>query len=429
MIIRFNRLKNRVLFGICLLLSNMGYSQTIQTLESCLTAADNHLPLAQQQPLIEAAHRAALAQLRSNYLPQASLNGQATWQSDVTSLPINLPNFEVPTISKDQYRVTLDVVQPIWDGGQTAQQGNIQTALTKVEQQRVLVDRYTAREQTMQLYCVALLSQKQLQALAESQKDIRGRREKMQEQVNNGTAIAANVLTFDARLLELEQMQDDANARLQSALDGLSLLTGLSISNKDILQLPSIKNTTTSPNERPELTLFGLQQASTVAQAAAVKTKLMPKFNAIATVGYARPGLNFLSNEFAPYAILGVNFKWNLSGFYNGTPDKERQQLRIQSDRVSIQREQFLLQNSIKNTQQQRDIERLAKVLERDKGIVNLREQIAATAAIQLENGVLTSSEYLMETTNATNAKINTVIHEIQLLQAQLTQSFINGSL
>ena len=57
--------------------------------------------------------------LTRNYWPQATLNGKATWQSEVTTLPIELPNLDIPTVPKDQYAVNLDINQLIYDGGLT----------------------------------------------------------------------------------------------------------------------------------------------------------------------------------------------------------------------------------------------------------------------------------------------------------------------
>jgi hypothetical protein len=39
-------------------------------------------------------------------LPTIDLNAQATYQSDVTSLPISLPNVTVNPPNKDQYRAS-----------------------------------------------------------------------------------------------------------------------------------------------------------------------------------------------------------------------------------------------------------------------------------------------------------------------------------
>ncbi|MCC7244797.1 MAG: TolC family protein, partial [Saprospiraceae bacterium] len=157
------------------------------------------------------------------------------------------------------------------------------------------------------------------------------------------------------------------------------------------------------------------------------KAKLMPRVNFFTTLGYGRPGLNMLSNEFDPYALVGLNFKWNLHPLYTGSANREKQQLRLQSERIAAQRDQYLLQNSVAQQQQIREIERLNNLLAKDQRIVSLRDNMVETAAVQLENGVITSSEYLTETTNATTARMNARLHEIQLLQAKLMLGYLNG--
>jgi outer membrane protein TolC len=48
-------------------------------------------------------------------LPKIDLNAQATYQSDVTSLPISYKYYSKS--NKDQYRTTVDVNQLIYNGG------------------------------------------------------------------------------------------------------------------------------------------------------------------------------------------------------------------------------------------------------------------------------------------------------------------------
>jgi outer membrane protein TolC len=424
-------MKYSLFFFLVLLLANHANSQTQRSLEECLAASDAHLPLACQQEFISAANQLAQSNLRRNKLPQASLNGQATWQTDVTELPIQIPipGFEVPTISQDQYRLTLDLVHSLWDGGQNNGLIALQEAQTQAELQRAKVDLYAAHEQTIQFYCAALLAQTQYQTIQAAKNDMAARKKRMEEQLANGTAIPAQVALFEARLLELEQQQDETLARKSAAFDALRLLTGLAFTAQDSLVLPPTARTTDQGNARPELQLFQLQQQSMLTQEQLAKAKLMPRINAIATFGYARPGLNFLSNDFSPYAILGINFKWNLHPLYTGTSKREKQQYRIQSERIALQKEQFLLQTDLKDKQQERDIERLAQLVQKDKRIIALRESIAATASIQLDNGVLTPSEYLSETTNVTTAKLTMQLHDIQLVQAYLIRQFVQGKL
>ena len=133
-----------VFFALTSILSVSG--QTKRSLEECLAASDAHLPLARQNDLISAANQLAQTNLRRNKLPQASLNGQAIWQSDVTELPIKIPvpGFEVPSISQYQYRMTLDLAHAIWDGGQNNGLIAFQEAQTGTELQRAKVDLYAA---------------------------------------------------------------------------------------------------------------------------------------------------------------------------------------------------------------------------------------------------------------------------------------------
>jgi hypothetical protein len=50
-------------------------------------------------------------------VPQINIVGQATYQNEVTELPIKLPNISVDPLSKDQYKVYADISQTIYDGG------------------------------------------------------------------------------------------------------------------------------------------------------------------------------------------------------------------------------------------------------------------------------------------------------------------------
>jgi hypothetical protein len=82
---------------------------------------------------------------------QIDLNAQATYQSDVTSLPISLPNVTVNPPNKDQYRAT-DVNQLIYNGGLIDATAKIKEAQTKTLQQQTEVNLYQLRSRINQLY-------------------------------------------------------------------------------------------------------------------------------------------------------------------------------------------------------------------------------------------------------------------------------------
>ena len=149
-----------------------GAAQEALSLSRCMAEAERYSPLAAQAPLIESAYRTATAQLRTSYLPQAMVGVQASWQSDVTALPIQLPQVEVPRLSQDQYRATLELNQTLWDGGATAAQRAVQEAQSEAERQRLRADLYAQREFVLQFYFAALLAERQAELLETHVRDL-----------------------------------------------------------------------------------------------------------------------------------------------------------------------------------------------------------------------------------------------------------------
>lgn len=63
------------------------------TLEGCRQKAQDHYPLARQYKLIELSESYSLANAAKGNLPQISLSGKASYQSDVTQILSTSPNF------------------------------------------------------------------------------------------------------------------------------------------------------------------------------------------------------------------------------------------------------------------------------------------------------------------------------------------------
>ena len=57
-----------------------------------------------------------------------------------------------------------------------------------------------------------------------------------------------------------------------------------------------------------------------------------------------------------------------------------------------------------------------------------MRNYILKSSDSQLKNGVITSSEYIVEFTNLYEAKINQKLHEIQLELAKANYQVIKGN-
>jgi outer membrane protein TolC len=398
------------------------------TLEHCQELALLHSPLAEQAVLIQQTASNQIKLLNRSQVPQLGINGQATWQSEVTHISVPIPGIEITPPPKDQYKATLDVNQSVWDGGVIQKQKKTARAGQQVEEQRLAVELYSTRELVTSLFFGALLAGRQEQITRSLEKELESNISRMKASVENGIAIEANTLSLEAKMLETEQQILLTQKNKQSALEALSLLCGIDITPATELVIPSEIASSDENFHRPELAYFDAQRQSLKVNEELIRAKNLPKLSVFATGGYGRPSLNFLSTSFNPYFIGGVQLRIPLSHWYTQSQSIELQQLRINRERIDAQQKNFLLASKVKLTSQNREVERLRALVTTDQKLIALRSRIKETAETQLYNGVITSTDYLTEINNEEIALQNEALHQIQLVQAiqsiQLTKGY-----
>ncbi|WP_298715515.1 TolC family protein [Chitinophaga sp.] len=415
----------RFLMPALLLLSGGAFAQGSFPLDSAWASARRHYPLLRQQEATDRATALQLRNIRTGYLPQAELNGRATYQSDVVALPIKLPNIIIPSIPKDQYNLSLDVRQLIYDGGATSGQRDLQLARQQADRQKVEVDLHQLRQQVTQVYFNALIWDAHITARREMIAEVKQRREKLQAGVDNGTVLASQVDMLQAEALKAEQQLEEAINGKQAALATLALLTGKTGSEMDALVLPAPAPTGNAPLQRPELALFRYQQEVLGSQAKLTESVTRPKLSAFVQGGYGRPGLNMLSDKFDFYYMGGLRLNWTLWNWrYQRT---ERAVLHEQEQGIQAQSEAFDLQTRAKLLQQQAEINTLQTAMEKDREIVELRGKVKNVSAAQLDNGVMTVHDYLTDLYAETSAVIAGKTREIQFVYATIQYQVIKG--
>lgn len=387
------------------------------SLQSCIDLAERNNPQAKLLPLVSEAEALQIAALNKNYLPQTSIGGQATWQSAVTSLPISLPNIQVPTISKDQYKATLELTQTIWDGGATKSQKQVAMASANADSRSIESNLYQIREQISNLYFGALLADKQYQNTEIIKNDIENQLKKQNANLDNGTAIKSNLMMLEARLIELKQQQREIKSRKLAALKGLSILIGKDFLETTTLEEPRLALTENASIDRPELKFFDAQKSLAEANKLAVKSKYAPKLNLFATGGYGRPGLNMLSPDFATYFIGGVSLRVPLSNFYLKTKSSDLRQIDINKEKIEQQKALFLQQTQLKLVTQNEEFLKLQDQIKEDQRLIEIRGYMKKIAENRLENGMITVSDYISEVDNESIAKQNLSLHQIQQMQ------------
>ncbi len=94
---------------------------------------------------------------------------------------------------------------------------------------------------------------------------------------------------------------------------------------------------------------------------------------------------------------------------------------------VDIQKETFVLNTNTQLRQQQSEIDKLKELIVTDEAIIDLRKSVKDASKAQLENGVITSNDYLREVNAEDQARQALITHQLQLLQAQINYQIIVG--
>lgn len=395
------------------------------TLDSAWAAARRHYPLLKQLEVTDQVTALQLRNIRTNYLPQVELNGKATYQSEVVSIPIKLPNVNIPTLPKDQYNATVDVKQMIYDGGATAGQRDLQLAQQQADKQKVEVEMYRLRQQVMQVFFNALIWDEHIRARKQMIGEVKQRMERVQAGIDNGTVLASQADILKAELLKAGQQLEEATNGKSTAINLLAVLTGMDAREIGELQMPSAVTALDQHIRRPELELYRMQTDVLRQQSKLTGAKSLPKISAFAQGGYGRPGLNVLDNKFDFYYIGGLRLQWTLWNWRQTRT--ERDILRVQEQSLQSQSETFTLQTRTQLIQQSGEISTLASAMEKDKDIVALRTKVKDVSAAQVDNGVLTVHDYLSDLFAETQAVITQKTHEIQWVYATIHYQVIKG--
>lgn len=397
------------------------------TLQQAYDFARANYPLLQQKDLINKSAFLTIENISTAFLPQVTLSGQATYQSEVTKIPISLPGFSIDPLSRDQYKLMADINQLLYDGGVTKTQKDIQQVNSLVEQQKTEVELYKLKDRINQLFLGVLLLEEQKKQTLLQRNDVQLGLNKVTAQVANGTAFKTNKLVLEAELLKNDARQIELDANRKALLDVLQYFTNKNFWGDIHLILPTLGTAYTDSVERPELQLYALQDSLLTIQNKLISARNKPKTSAFVQGGYGRPGLNQLMNDFNFYYIGGIKLSWSLGSLY--TTKRDRQINAVSHQTVAVQKDLFTLNTDTQLAQQGNEIEKLEQLIGVDNKIIAVREAVMQASNAQLENGVITANDYLREVNAADQARQNLVTHQLQLTQAKLGYLNILGKL
>lgn len=417
--------KSISIFLFALLTFNLSAQRKQLTIEECYERAKQNYPLIKQRDLIQKTRDFSVENASKGYLPQINVVGQASYQSTVVEFPKALQGVVYPVFSKDQYKVGAELTQTIYDAGAIKYSQETQKANATIQEQTLEVNLYAVRDRVNQLFFGILLIDRQIELVELKKSDIQNALNKTQASFNNGTAFKSNVDELKAELVNADQNKIELQANRKAYANMLSILINEQITDDVTLVKPASQTLTTSIN-RPELLQLDSQKKLFDIQEKQIQINHLPKVSAFAQGYYGRPTYNFISNDFGWYGIVGIRFNWPITGFYTNKNDK--QLININRANVDVQKETFVFNTKLLLTQQSEDVIRYQQLLSKDADIIDLRTSVKEAANAQLDNGVITTHDFIVKVNDENQAKLNAVLHEIQMLQAQYNYKNTSGN-
>jgi len=412
------------IIGVCLVIPTWAQKQI--SLDKCLENAQTHHPLFAQKELNSEESNIQMEQYKKDLFPQINLTGKATYQSEVISLPIDMPNLDIPELSKDQYRMDLQINQAIYRGGLYQKQKDMEEIQNILDQLEVDKDLYLVKNDVKELFMAIILLDEQRKIVDSYFNRINSKKEEMEAMVEEGVALESNLDRLNIEEIKAQQQLDEISIKRKALLENLELLTAMDLSGNIELTVfpPQIQET---QQQRLEYQLMTQSQEQIEFSKQLIDIQKYPKLFAFAQGGYGRPGFNYLSDQFSEFWMVGIQLQWKIFNWNKYSNDKKMMDIKIQT--IDTQKQNFERNIEMALNQMRSEISSWESLLKKDPEIIRLRKNVADNAANQLNEGVITTSAYIDEMQNLSQSELEMKIHEVQLINSQLSYLNILGKL
>lgn len=388
------------------------------TIDEALNLAEKNYPLLKKYDLLEKSSSFTLNNISSAFLPQLNISGSASYQSETINFSAagsGQPGLNFPEISKDQYRAQAEISQQLYDGGQGKNRKEQLIAGKNIRKQQVTIALHQVRERVTDIYFSILLFQEQLSENNLRKSELQSMLNKAEAAYQNGTGFRSSVDELKASLVRVDMNSTELTAARISFLKMLGLFTGVLLDTTTLLTLP-VDISVSGELNRPELKLFDLQRTAIDLQERRLGIELRPRLGAFVQAGYGRPTLNFIKNEFGGWWMAGIRLNWTFGSLY--TIKNEREIFKINRQELETDRDVFIFTTNLDMVRSQEEIDKYRKLLEQDEEVIQLLGSVLNSARAQLDNGVITTHEYISKLNEENRARQNRIFHRIRLIQA-----------
>lgn len=397
-----------------------GYAAHAQTtLDECIGWAYDNYPQIKEMSLIEMTKGIDLKNAAYAWLPHLNISGKATWQSEVVEMPMEIPGMDI-NIPHDQYGLTAEFTQQIWDGGTSRSQKELAEAGAEVKKTQLETNLWSIRSRVQNVFLGIILIDKQLELNRLLRESLERSSEEVKSRMEAGVALPSDLDQVSVNILSCLQQRASLDADRKSYVKILGLLTGRDMTNVE-LAVPQdavnyVDDGARDFETRPEMAFYAAQLKQNEYQRRQLNTLISPKLNLSLQGGYGRPGMNMLSGDFSGYFVAGLKLQWNIGALYTRGLDKRK--VNADAQKIDLTRKSFILNSSVEAEQKNNAILKARDVLEKDSEIIGLRQRIRASGENQYREGTIKMNDYLSMLDEEYKAKANESMHEVQLMMA-----------
>lgn len=397
-----------------------GYAAHAQTtLDECIVWAYDNYPQIKEMSLLEMTKGIDLKNAAYAWLPHLNISGKATWQSEVVEMPMDIPGMDI-NIPHDQYGLTAEFTQQIWDGGTSRSQKELAEAGAEVKKTQLETNLWSIRSRVQNVFLGIILIDKQLELNRLLRESLERSSEEVKSRMEAGVALPSDLDQISVNILSCLQQRASLDADRKSYVKILGLLTGRDMTDVE-LAVPQdavnyVDDGARDFETRPEMAFYAAQLKQNEFQRRQLNTLISPKLNLSLQGGYGRPGMNMLSGDFSGYFVAGLKLQWNIGALYTRGLDKRK--VNADAQKIDLTRKSFILNSSMEAEQKNNAILKARDVLEKDSEIIALRQRIRASGENQYREGTIKMNDYLSMLDEEYKAKANESMHEVQLMMA-----------
>lgn len=417
-------MKRHIIFYLLLLVYSSLSAQNILTLEECQELARVNYPIAKQLDLIDKTKKIKLSNLTHAWLPKLSVSTTAittTGFPDIKPLTDGLKEHDFLA------SMSVNLIQPIWDGGISSVQNKIIKANAEVQKADMEVSLHKHKEYVAEIYFGVILLQKKLEISNKSLQLIRQYAERGRVLNNNGTMSHTDLKNIEIEVLRQEQQVATISSDFIGSIKILGLLVGKELPEDINLIMPVLNYPKTDVLPHPMFRLFSSQEKYISTQKKLVKMQCLPRLSLNASFLGLTPTPKIINNNTSHLWYAGITLSWNINPLYslqNNLTDLE-----IKQQHVSSLKSSFDLERDVAVEKEKGEIDRLSHLLKKDNEIIMLSEEIASIAESELRNGTINTTDFLKAINELFQAKHVMAMHEIELLHHQYKQIIILNQL